>query len=99
MAIGPPIVLAPLFLEDGDGAGSTLVDDFGLDGGPFDQRLSDCYSCVAVNQPNLAEFDRPPDLAGKGFHLDQRSSFNAILLAACLNDCVHNLPPLQKMIV
>jgi hypothetical protein len=41
MAIGPPIVLAPLFLEDGDGAGPTLADDLSLDCRPFDQRLSD----------------------------------------------------------
>ena len=65
MAIGPPIVLAPLFLEDGDGAGSALVDDLGFDGGPFDQRLSDLYTLVAVDQPNLAEFDRPPTLPGR----------------------------------
>ena len=71
MAIGPPIVFAPLFLEDSDGAGSALVDDLGFDGGPFDQRLSDLYTPLAVNQPNLAEFDRPPDFPGKGLDLDQ----------------------------
>ena len=41
MAIGPPVILAPLFLEDGDGAGPALVDDFGFDGRSFDQGLSD----------------------------------------------------------
>ena len=71
MAIGAPIVLSPFFLEDGDGAGSSLVDNLGFDGSPFDQRLSDLYPPVAVDQPNLAEFDRPPDLAGEGLHLDQ----------------------------
>ena len=60
-----------MFLEDGDGAGSALVDDLGFDGGPFDQRLSDLHTPVAVDQPNLAEFYRPPDLAGEGLHLDQ----------------------------
>jgi hypothetical protein len=70
MAIGPPIVLAPLFLEDGNGAGPALVNDFGFDGGPFDQWLSDCYTFIAVDQPNLAEFDCSPDLAGKGLHKD-----------------------------
>ncbi len=49
MAIGPPIVLAPLFLEDGDGPGSALVDDFGLDGSPFNLRLSDLYTLVAMD--------------------------------------------------
>jgi len=71
MTIGPTIVLAPLFLEDGDGAGSALVDDLGFDGGPFHQRLSDLYTPLAVNQPNLAEFDRPSNLPGKGLDLDQ----------------------------
>ena len=60
-----------MFLEDGDGAGSALVDDLGFDGGPFDQRLSDLYTLLAVNQPNLADFDRPSDLPGKGLDLDQ----------------------------
>jgi hypothetical protein len=46
------------------------VNDFGFDGGPFDQWLSDRYTFVAVDQPNLAEFDRSPDLAGEGFHKD-----------------------------
>jgi len=70
MAIRPPIVLATLFLKDGDGTGSALVDDLRFDGGPFDRRLSDLHTPVAVDQPDLAELDRPPDLAGKGFHLD-----------------------------
>jgi hypothetical protein len=71
MAIGSPIVLAPLLFEDGDGAGSILVDDLGFNGGPFDQRLSDYHPLFAVKQPNLAKFDRPSDLAGKGLHLNQ----------------------------
>lgn len=71
MAIGSPIVLAPLLLEDGNGAGPTLVDDLGFDCGPFDQGLSNRYARVAVNQPNLAKFDRSPDLAGKRRHLNQ----------------------------
>ena len=50
MAIGPPIVFAPLFLEDGDGAGPALVDDLGFDGGPFDQRLSDLYTPVSITE-------------------------------------------------
>ncbi len=75
MAIGPPIVLAPLFLEDGDGAGSALVDDLSFDGGPFDQRLSDLYTLVAVDQPNLAEFDRPSDLRREGIPLGPMTRF------------------------
>ena len=50
---------------------SALVDNLGFDGGPLDQRLSYLYTLVAVDQPNLAEFDRPPHFAGKGLHLDQ----------------------------
>jgi hypothetical protein len=70
MAIGAPVILAPLFLKDGDGPGSILVDDLGFDGGTFDQRLSDHHTLFAMNQPNLADFDCPPHLAGKGLHLD-----------------------------
>ena len=71
MAIGPTIVFSPLLLESGDGPGSALVDDLRFDGGPFNRWLSDLHTTVAVDQPDLAEFDRPTDLAGKGFHLDQ----------------------------
>src|SRR4029077_3735178 len=100
MAIRPPIVFAPLFLKDGDGTGSALVDNLGFDGGPLHQRLSYLYTLVAVDQPNMAEFDRPPHFAAKGLHLYQCPGFAPILLATCLNDCVHKpLSPLQKMIL
>src|ERR1041384_616026 len=86
MAVGPAIVLASLFLEDGDGACSTLADNLGLDAGPLDHRLSDLYALVAMNQSNMAEFNHASDFAAKRLHLDQGSSFDPILLATCLNE-------------
>jgi hypothetical protein len=47
-----------------------------------------------MDQPHIAQFDGATHIAGKTFHLNEGSSLDPVLLAACFDYCIHeSLPP------
>lgn len=94
MALRAPIVFPSLLFKHDDRTSPALVDNFRRHFRALYQWLSDHDALVAVNQPNVAQFQGAADLAWKAFNLDERSVLDPILLAACFNDRIHEcLPP------
>jgi hypothetical protein len=94
VSTGSAIVLPPLFLEDPDGPGPTLANNFSRNFCACDQRLAYHDTVVAVNEPHVIQFDRPADVSWEAFHLYLSPRFHSILFPTSFNDCVHvQLPP------
>lgn len=95
MPPGAAIVLAALFLKNGDRSGASLPHDFGRDLGSVKKGLSDQNTAIAMYEADLAEFYLGPDVSRQPFDLNLRACLNSILFAACFNDRVHN--PFSKL--
>ena len=62
VASGTAIILATVLLEDRDRSGATLADDFRCHGRPRHHRLADYQSALAMQQLDLVDLHRMPDV-------------------------------------
>lgn len=71
MALRPPVILAPLLLEDDNRTCPSLIDDLCGDLRALDHGLTDLDSLVAVDESHVAQFDCTAHIAGKAFDLKE----------------------------
>src|SRR5690349_11785922 len=89
MALGAPVVLAPLLLEHDNRACPPLIDDLRRDLRTLDQGLTDLDALVAVDESHVAQFHCAADVACEAFDVKEGAVLDPVLLAACFHACVH----------
>jgi len=89
--LGAVTCLGPV-LEDNDLLAASLAQDLGGDAGAVDDRLADNGRLAVSNEQDAAEVDRVTRRSGQLVDLELGAQFDAILLAAGFDDCVHVSP-------
>lgn len=92
VASGSAIIFATLLLENRDGPGASLADDFRGDSRAGNDRLADDQSTVAIQQSNLVDLHGMADIARERLHLEYGPCFHSILFSTCFDNSVHVRP-------
>ena len=93
MTLGTSIFLTPLHLENTNLLIPPMRENLCLDASAFDGGSSDGYLLTVPDHQYLGQINDISRLAGELFHPDAVANAEPILLAACLNYCVHFLIP------
>ena len=98
MALGPPVVLATLLLEDEDLVGARLLEDGSLDRGLLDEGCADGGGlALLADHHHVAQFHAFSGLTGQLFHADHVVLGDTVLFSAGLDDCEHCSFPKRLM--
>src|ERR1043165_8398338 len=89
MALGFLKVLAPAQLEDAHLVAAPVADDRRLDERAADERCADLDGIARADEQPLVERNVGADFGSERPGAELRSGFDAILLAAGLDHCVH----------
>jgi hypothetical protein len=96
MSLGAAIVFPPMLLEDHDGSGAALPDDFPGHAGSGHRRLSDYDAAVSMDETDLVERHGTSHVTCHPFDLHHGPWFDSVLLPSGFNDRIHVLPSSVK---
>jgi hypothetical protein len=95
VTFGPAIVLAPLFLEHGHGAGPPLFHDFAGDAGLPNDRVAEPCASVPGYEQDSPQRNSPAHLSCQTLDLENLTLGGTILFAAGFDNRVHHGTPLD----
>jgi len=90
MAVAAPIMMAAALLENDDGVAALLAQDLRGNRHAGQKRTADLDTFIARQQKNLAKLDDVPWRTGNFLYGYDIVGGDAVLLAARLDDCVHD---------